>query len=93
MAKLYNATNPQEIIDQFERMAKQAEVRSVGAAITQSERRASRREMVTWRAAADILRNTEFVGWAAEPPIVDHNAGRASWEKAARAAWDKLQKR
>lgn len=63
MTKLYRATNPQQIIDHFERMAKIAEVSSVGAAYGVQERALYKREAVTWQAAADILRQTEFIGW------------------------------
>lgn len=59
--KLYSTTNPQAIINMFEIQAKAAE----GAATHKSVRQRDlfKREAVTWRAAADILRNTEFVGW------------------------------
>lgn len=61
--QLYSATNPQAIIDQFERRAKATEDRAKHE--PKLVARLCRAEGITWRAAADILRNTEFVGWNA----------------------------
>jgi hypothetical protein len=62
MTKLYSTTNPQAIIDVFEQRAKIADG-GVSRASTRAAKESYRSEAITWRAAADILRNTEFVGW------------------------------
>jgi hypothetical protein len=73
--KLYNAANPQQIIDVFEHNASNAE-RMARNQTKVKEHALYAREASTWRAAADILRNTEFVGWdlATAATLRDPNA-------------------
>ncbi len=56
--KQYGATNPEQIIFMFEMRAKIADSAGLSFAAT------------AWREAADILRNTEFVGWTPGERIV-----------------------
>lgn len=70
MTKTYGAINPQQIIDLFEMRAKIAGG-AANHATTQKDNALHTREAATWRTAADILRNTEFVGWTHDSRIVD----------------------
>ncbi len=58
--KTYGAINPKQIIDLFNMRAKIADHLPYKSG---KDKLANEREAVTWRAAADILDNTEFVGW------------------------------
>ncbi|RUW55590.1 hypothetical protein EOA32_00800 [Mesorhizobium sp. M1A.F.Ca.ET.072.01.1.1] len=70
MTKLYRATNPQQIIDVFERNASNAE-KMAEKQTKVKEHALYAREASAWRAAAEILRNTEFAGWIGEPQPSD----------------------
>lgn len=58
----YTADSPEAIIEHFERLARNAEISRVGA-LTHREGHILLAEARTWRNAADMLRNTEFIGW------------------------------
>ena len=62
MTKTYGAINPQQIISLFEMRAKIADTQA-NAAHQQRSAAQWKTEAATWTAAADILANTEFVGW------------------------------
>ena len=62
MTKTYQATTQQQIVDVFEMWANRAQA-AVDSATTAKQKALERREATTWRCAADILRNTECVGW------------------------------
>lgn len=62
MTKLYRVTSPQEIIDHFERRAEYA--RNNANQCREKQRKTPLIiEANTWKEAASILRDTEFVGW------------------------------
>jgi hypothetical protein len=68
MTKLYRVTNPAGISAEFRRMAKNAFDASQRQSITKLEQACNKREFVIWEQAANMIDNTEFVGWAIEKP-------------------------
>jgi hypothetical protein len=97
MTKTYGATNPEQIISLFE-MRANVVMRPASATMgTRAQVAAARATEYTWKEAADILRNTEFVGWTTGTPVVETNdldrveEIKNSNTPADRLAWDRLQ--
>ena len=60
--KLYSATSAHAVIEAFRRMEIEATKREA-AAKTLRVAKFHKGEATAWRQAAEMLRNTEFVGW------------------------------
>lgn len=61
--KLYRADSPTDLADVFKHMAKNAFGASQRVGMTKIEREKAQREHVIWTQAANMVENTEFVGW------------------------------
>ena len=90
MTKLYSTTNPQGLIDLFEMRAKREDDIANRETKRSQVMLTTQAAANTWRAAADIIRNTEFVGWLHDGMTVDEI--KNSNTPAAQAAAARLMK-
>lgn len=66
MSKHYKATSPEDLARFFDRMAvNEGNMEEIAA--TQRGKLICRSRAVAWRDAANLIRETEFVGWEPKP--------------------------